>query len=493
MYFGQLRQWQLIKALKNRKVSEKATKQAAGRCFHFFFVFVSEPSKSLKLGIDSLDELVTVHKKIGSGTFSSVFLASLRGEDSKKLAIKRLIPTSNPKRIEQELKCLMTIGGSDNVGGIEACVRQRELVAFVMPFCPHDKFHDYFDKMDVAETRLYMKNLLIALRRVHSFNIIHRDVKPSNFLYNRAKGEWLLVDFGLAQEVKALPTTTTTTTSNKRTVEPQEENHPPKRIRLEVPQEKSEGKPTQPPATLQFKSPLKQNHSNNIPPPLAIGVKSTCLGLSMNFRMMDRRKTTAPLCFCYGKSQVCNICIVKREMQASRAGTPGYRPPEVLLKYPHQTTAVDIWAAGMIFLSILAKAYPFFRAHDDFMALAEMITIFGDKRFKQLAMSMERHIKVGRKRPATNLRKLCVLLRRRESLQLTANAAADCMYCHHQLEYCLCKQDQPDNDEFSDAAYDLLLKMLELDPRKRITADDALNHPFFNETSSTTSAPVKST
>jgi serine/threonine protein kinase len=38
--------------------------------------------------------------------------------------------------------------------------------------------------MTMCEVRDYMRNLLIALRRVHQFNIIHRDVKPSNFLYN---------------------------------------------------------------------------------------------------------------------------------------------------------------------------------------------------------------------------------------------------------------------------------------------------------------------
>ncbi len=37
------------------------------------------------------------------------------------------------------------------------------------------------------EIKDYIKNLLISLDRVHKFNIIHRDVKPSNFLYCRAK------------------------------------------------------------------------------------------------------------------------------------------------------------------------------------------------------------------------------------------------------------------------------------------------------------------
>lgn len=43
--------------------------------------------------------------------------------------------------------------------------------------------------MGPAETQLYLRNLLIALCRVHKFNIIHRDVKPDNFLYDRKNKE----------------------------------------------------------------------------------------------------------------------------------------------------------------------------------------------------------------------------------------------------------------------------------------------------------------
>lgn len=49
----------------------------------------------------------------------------------------------------------------------------------------NDDIQEYVKNMTVEETKDYMRALLTALRRVHKFNIIHRDVKPNNFLYDR--------------------------------------------------------------------------------------------------------------------------------------------------------------------------------------------------------------------------------------------------------------------------------------------------------------------
>ena len=60
-------------------------------------------------------------------------------------------------------------------------------------------------------------------------------------------------------------------------------------------------------------------------------------------------------CTCPGQLTVCSACLALPHLHAARAGTPGFRPPEVLLKCRTQTVAVDIWAAGVILLSIMSR------------------------------------------------------------------------------------------------------------------------------------------
>ena len=60
-------------------------------------------------------------------------------------------------------------------------------------------------------------------------------------------------------------------------------------------------------------------------------------------------------CTCPGQLTVCSACLALPHLHAARAGTPGFRPPEVLLKCRIQTVAVDIWAAGVILLSIMSR------------------------------------------------------------------------------------------------------------------------------------------
>jgi cell division control protein 7 len=53
--------------------------------------------------------------------------------------------------------------------------------------------------MDLNEIKHYMYSLLTSLKHLSSKGIVHRDVKPSNFLYDPETRTGLLIDFGLSE------------------------------------------------------------------------------------------------------------------------------------------------------------------------------------------------------------------------------------------------------------------------------------------------------
>lgn len=502
--------------------------------------------------------------------------------------------------------------------GVELCLRKDDAIAFVMPFISHIRFVDFFDKMDARELQEYMRNLLIALRHVHSFNVIHRDVKPSNFLYDRRKRKYLLVDFGLAQSLsksidstKSMASTSAVDTANNaqqhedeqsavcdkaieqdKTIDVSEaisseakvsahndnenevkakrrashsndtenqcslnELNPAKRhcgpagsqmianpVNQQRPLNQQQQQQSSTPNSnipSQFKSPLtqvnetisSQKNANHTPltASLLADVKSAVLSYSMHKQIENLRKnpqqtstpkpnnSTTPKtkahqynldnrlsgknarCLCHGRPSVCNICLIKPELHATRAGTPGYRPCEVLIKHPDQTTAVDIWAAGVILVSILSGCYPFFQGTNDFNALAEIITVFGVGIVKRVATDLGRQVCSNSNKKALHLRKLCMRLRNRgryqqqnntlnnddKNVESSTNLQQKCDNCEQIEANCLC-QHTTYNTDFSDdiypdSVYELLEKLLAIHPNERVSASAALDHQFFQE------------
>lgn len=439
---------------------------------------------SLVNKLPDLAAIFDLEKKIGEGTFSSVYLAKTKheNEDGKReyFAIKHLVPTCHPSRIVRELKCMQEIGGVDNVGGVRLCLRCNDCVTFIMPYQQHDKFSSYVMEMQIEETKMYLRELLVALRRVHKFSVIHRDVKPSNFLYSRKEKKFLLVDFGLAQTVGEW------STENN---ESQKESKKRKRADEEENQEVSNDTPS-------MKRPALQCLDSNIPvsnhnkkktvdfedvswKKLCYNRKAENITFIQNSDMSKKQgeklflkpkspqlKSFGNKCTCDGKAQICYSCLTRRAQVAPRAGTPGFRPPEVLLKYPQQTTAVDIWAVGVIMLCILSRTYPFFKSPDDVTALAEIITLFGSEEIKAVAKKLGRNVICSEVCEPLDLKQTCEKLANKKLNKL------------HQSKK---SQDlAPVGLQFPNSAYDLLMRLLEIDPSKRITADEALRHPFLS-------------
>lgn len=115
------------------------------------------------------------------------------------VALKRIYHTSSPKRIANEIGILRKLKGSKCISPLITAFRQQHQVFIVMPYFQHDDFRKTYYDMSMLDIKYYMKSLFTALEHLHKHKILHRDVKPNNFLYNCRKRTGYLIDFGLAE------------------------------------------------------------------------------------------------------------------------------------------------------------------------------------------------------------------------------------------------------------------------------------------------------
>lgn len=327
-------------------------------------------------------------KKIGEGTFSMVFqVEDLTEEEYNKnlYVIKAITRTTSPSRIIEELKFLKELTGRSNIISLLGCHRHEDQVCVVFPFIEGIEFREFLRYATVTEIKDYIYNLLLAIKQCHDNKIIHRDIKPNNFLYNPKLKKGYLIDFGLAQR---------------------EKEEKKKEIIFE---DKSNIKT---PSLLFFNSSI----SRTAPPP--------------GYYVEDNRP----------------------QLRAHKAGTRGYRAPEVLLRSNRQTCKIDVWSAGVIFLMLCSKQHPFFNSSDEMDGLAEIATIFGHEAMRKVSKYYER---VYRSNLTTIPNESIPFETIVTSLNSELNLPED--------------------------GFDLMYKMLELNGDMRISAEEALNHPFFNK------------
>jgi cell division control protein 7 len=138
-------------------------------------------------------------------------------------------------------------------------------------------------------------------------------------------------------------------------------------------------------------------------------------------------------------------------MKAQRAGTRGFRAPEVLFRYQAQSKAIDMWSAGVVFLTLITTQYPFFYSGDDVDAIVEIATIFGHAEMRKAAKFYDR---IWRSNIDT-------IPETRTPFEIIVGSLNP--WC-----------------DIGAAGYDLVYRMLDLCCASRITAEDALKHPFFD-------------
>lgn len=136
---------------------------------------------------------------IGKGSFSHVFRVTEKATDieyAMKVVSKALIvrekKMESPMREKQALNMLK---GSSNIVTLEKTFQDETSLYFVFEYLPNGTLDQKFGKLNENSIRIICAQILLCLANIHSRGIIHRDIKPNNFVFDD-KNRVRLIDFG---------------------------------------------------------------------------------------------------------------------------------------------------------------------------------------------------------------------------------------------------------------------------------------------------------
>ena len=152
---------------------------------------------------------------------------------------------------------------------------------------------------------------------------------------------------------------------------------------------------------------------------------------------------------------------IQQKHYRHKLGTRGYASPEVIFISPYQDGGVDVWGAGIILLILLSQRNNIFNMNqfskiesESIKDIIPLIELFGVDKVLDIAKKCQCNIYIG-------------------------NIFKD-YKVHGGIEKLIKKEPKNGREQrLLNLAKDLLYKLLELNFKKRITAEKALEHEFF--------------
>ncbi|KAG0141545.1 hypothetical protein CROQUDRAFT_51535 [Cronartium quercuum f. sp. fusiforme G11] len=453
------------------------------------------------------------------------------------VALKRIYVTSSPQRIMNELELMTQLRDARFVAYLIQAIRHEDQVIAIMPYRKHQDFRDYYRTASLPTIRRYLFCLFSALQDTHAKGIIHRDIKPANFLFDVHTKVGVLCDFGLAEQFQSndwhgkclhsLPEPKLNDFHGQLLHRPRSTHEQKveqwKKWMVKVNRCKANfvqrlGRPLKHEAEFKESHEFQNLHSKK---PFDHEPEEEDLTNAQSEEWHQAWKPVHKTGGLWGGE------IGKRKLhqtgdlfgqgferigfkrddtrpgaKANRAGTRGFRAPEVLLKCPDQTGAIDIWSVGITLLCFLTRRFPFFNSNDDTEALMEIATVFGRNKLEKSAALHNRTLvsnipEVNSPRfnsLHTLVRTLNPTLYEEQKIKLDtpANCNVDrwtsIIFQAHKTLSDAVEVRGENLDPYEEPWYagselwclvDLLKKTLDLDCTQRITAYQALKHKFF--------------
>mmetsp|Transcript_111078 Transcript_111078/g.155934 ORF Transcript_111078/g.155934 Transcript_111078/m.155934 type:complete len:409 (+) Transcript_111078:80-1306(+) len=374
-------------------------------------------------------------KQIGSGSYGYV-VEAIQKSTGKKVAIKRLNKIFEDvvdcKRILREITLLRKLNHSHLVNIVEILEPKDpkgfDTIYVVLEYAQSDlkKLLKSPIHLEMVHIQTLIYNILVGLRYIHSADVLHRDLKPANVLINEDCSV-KICDFGLARSVEGIEGATWSSTHGD----------------MKAPV---------------FKQPEPSDTDENA----------------------TKNETTKPST---GKPKMVKSSgglIKAKNMKRELTGhvvTRWYRAPELILLEKDYTAAIDMWSLGCIFAELMGMI------KENAPTFLDRSPLFPGTSCFPLSPDRSNNVKRGGF-PHSSQDQMSVIF---SVLGTPPENEMDFVTDAKALEYLKSFPFKKpcDLSEIYPAAtndgIDLLKKCLRFSPKKRLTVDEAINHPFLQK------------
>ena len=145
-------------------------------------------------------------KLLGKGSFGKIY-AGVNKTTGDEIAIKLEPLNTEQPQLVYEYKIYKYLQNGFGIPKVYECSKDKKYTILIMDLLGDSlekKFTECGRKFSLLTVLMIMEQLVTRIEFVHSKNLLHRDIKPDNFLVGRGKKRNIIyaIDFGLSKKYR---------------------------------------------------------------------------------------------------------------------------------------------------------------------------------------------------------------------------------------------------------------------------------------------------